>query len=242
MWSLGTEIAFYVALPFIGRLLLRRRSPDPAARWRRQWRLVVALVVIAQVYRAGAFLVPQGPGLSLYWLPAYLDWFGLGIGLAVLRERPAGVERRIASRVLDLAAMPGVCWTIAVSAFWVSTTGLAGPYDLTPLTAQQSFVRHLLYAAAAFFALLPAAAGPGHDRATRFFGSPMMVWLGTVSYGVFLWNMTVLLVAMNVLGVAPFSGRFWLVLLAVLTSTVVVAAFSWYVVERPALRLRRLVR
>jgi peptidoglycan/LPS O-acetylase OafA/YrhL len=241
MWSLGTEIAFYVALPVIGFLLLRKRSDDPAARWRRQWRMVILLLLVAQVYRAVVFALPGGPGVSLYWLPNYLDWFGLGIALAVLHERPRGAEGRITARLLDVAAMPGVCWTIALSAFWVSTTWLAGPYNLAELNEQQSFTRHLLYAAAAFFAMLPAVAGPGADRVSRFFGSAPLVWLGTVSYGVFLWNMALLLATMSVLGFGPFSGRFWLVLSLELAVTVPVAAFSWYVVERRAMRLRHLV-
>jgi peptidoglycan/LPS O-acetylase OafA/YrhL len=242
MWSLGTEIAFYVALPFIGRWLLLKRSDDPFGRWRRQWLMVAVLVLVAQVWRAGALAAPGGAGLSLYWLPNYLDWFALGMALAVLRARPPGVSRRVALTFVGLAELPGVCWTIAISALWVSTTSLGGPFDLSQSTPAQTFTKHLLYAGFGFFVLLPATVGTGRDRSTRFFGSPFMRWLGTVSYGMFLWNMALLFVAFSLTGITYFTGRFWTILAVEAVLTVAVAAVSWYVVERPALRLRRLVR
>ncbi len=242
MWSLGTEIAFYVALPFIGRWLLLKRSDDPFGRWRRQWLMVGVLVLVSQVWRAGAFAVPDGPGLSLYWLPNYLDWFALGMALAILRQRPPGVARRVAMTMVGLAELPGVCWTLAISAFWVSTTSLGGPYNLADSSLSQTFTKHLLYAVAGFFVLLPAAVGSGRDRSTRFFGSRVMTWLGSVSYGIFLWNMALLFVAFALTRIDYFSGQFWRIFAVEAALTVSVAAISWYVVERPALRLRRLVR
>jgi peptidoglycan/LPS O-acetylase OafA/YrhL len=242
MWSLATEISFYVALPFIGRWLLLKQSPDPFARWRRQWLMVGILLVVAQIWRVGAFASPDGPGLSLYWLPNFLDWFGLGMALALLRCRPVGVARGVADTFVRLAELPGVCWTIAASAFWVSTSALGGPFDLSAPTLAQAMTKHLLYAVVGFFLLLPPAVGTGRDRSTRFFASAIPTWLGTVSYGIFLWNMAMLTVAFSLAGVAIFSGHFWRVLAVEVPLVVAVAAASWYLVERPALRLRRLVR
>ncbi|HET7899911.1 MAG TPA: acyltransferase [Candidatus Nanopelagicales bacterium] len=242
MWSLGAEIGFYVALPLLGRWVLRRRSDDPSARAARQWRLVIALVVAAQLWRAYAYTRPDGPGLLPLWLPNYLDWFGLGMALAVLRSGQRDAGGRLSRWFTGLASAPGVCWTFALSAFWISTTSIGGPLDLTTPTLSQAFLKHWLYGAAAFFALLPVAVGHGDDRMTAAWASRVPSWLGEVSYGIFLWNVTALYVVFRITGIPTFHDYFWPVLVLVLALTVSVAAVSWYVVERPALRLRRFVR
>jgi peptidoglycan/LPS O-acetylase OafA/YrhL len=149
---------------------------------------------------------------------------------------------RLSAWVVGLAGAPGICWAFAGIAFWVSTTSIAGPLDLTPPTAAEAFIKHLLYGAAAFFALLPVAVGDGDDRVSRVFGSRAMTWLGTVSYGIFLWNMAMLTLTFALLDLPTFKGYFWQVLAVELALTVSIAAVSWYVVERPAMKLRRLVR
>ena len=242
MWSLGTEIAFYVALPFVGRWLLRRRAEDEAGRWRRQWRLLLVLVVVAQLWRAYAYTRPEGPGLLAYWLPNYLDWFAFGMTMAALRSRSGRSFGRFSDWLVGVSSFPGVCWTFAAAAFWVSTTSIAGPFDLAVPSVSQAFAKHLLYGIAAFFALLPVAVGPGTDRLTALWSRRVPAWLGTVSYGIFLWNMTLLAVALAITGIPAFTGRFWQVLSVELVLTVSVAAASWYLVERPAMRLRRFVR
>lgn len=238
MWSLGTELSFYVALPLIGWWLLRRRSPDSRRRRRRRWLLVVALVVVAQVWRAAVFQIPEVPSYALYWLPNHIDWFALGFALAMLRSDDPALDGPLAGVVRDLSRMPGVCWAIALSAFWVTTTALGGPVDLVPATMDQAFLKHLLYGLAAFFALLPVTVGRGEDRTSRTFASPLSLWLGKVSYGIFLWNMVLITVALWITGIPDFSGRFWTVLAVELALTVAAAAASWYVVERTAARLR----
>jgi peptidoglycan/LPS O-acetylase OafA/YrhL len=238
MWSLATELSFYIVLPVLGWWLLRRRSEDPVRRRRRRWALVVVLLVLAQVWRAAAFLLPDVPAYVLYWLPNHIDWFALGFALAMLRLDDPRLDGRIAAALRDLARQPGVCWTIALSAFWVSTTSLAGPLDLLPPTMDQAFLKHLLYGVAAFFALLPAVVGPGTDRGTRGFASAPALWLGKVSYGIFLWNMFMVTVALRLTDTPVFTGRFWTILAVVLALTLAAAAASWYLVERPASRLR----
>jgi peptidoglycan/LPS O-acetylase OafA/YrhL len=53
---------------------------------------------------------------------------------------------------------------------------------------------------------------------------------------VFLWHLLVLDAVMNALGVPLFSGSFVRVLLVTVAASLLVAAGSWYWLERPLLR------
>ena len=93
----------------------------------------------------------------------------------------------------------------------------------------------------------PFVLAPGLvDRVRRVVGWRPVVWIGTVSYGIYLWHQPFLLdtpgdhvairrsaATAHGLGYALGAGA------VVLLLTVVVAAGSWYGVERPAQRLGR---
>jgi peptidoglycan/LPS O-acetylase OafA/YrhL len=68
----------------------------------------------------------------------------------------------------------------------------------------------------------------------RALALPPVAWLGLVSYGVFLWHYVVALE----LGDRGAGGAFVPVLLGTLAISVPIAAVSYYVVERPLLRLK----
>ena len=65
-------------------------------------------------------------------------------------------------------------------------------------------------------------------------GAKPVVWLGTVSFGVYLWHYPVLY-GLQMEGRMP--ERFVPAMLWVLPITFALAAFSWYFVEKPAMRL-----
>ena len=94
--------------------------------------------------------------------------------------------------------------------------------------------------------VVPAAFGrrPGHER--RGLAHPVMVWLGTVSYGAYLWHQSLLLVTPgDTVRLDPYSVRTWplggvlLAGLGILALSLAVAAVSWYALERPVQRLAR---
>ena len=80
------------------------------------------------------------------------------------------------------------------------------------------------------FALVVAAAVAGGGLATRWMSVRPLAWVGLVSYGVYMWHVPLLLFARRI-DVAPhaFVPRFLMLLGPVL----LVAAASWYLVERP---------
>jgi len=244
MWSLGTELAFYLALPLLAWLATRRHRGDPARSARFQATVLgayaVAGVVFLAAVRTAGVLDPRTASL---WLPAHLDWFAVGMVLAVasayVTTVPAAAGDTSGWRALAGAAQaPGAASAVALGFFLVATTPIAGPRTLDDPTAGQAVAKHVLYAVVAGFLLLPGTLGPRHGRwATAMTARPLL-WLGTVSYGIFLWHLVMLDLVFVALGRDFFTGGFWTVLALTVAGTVAVAAVSWQVVERPALRLK----
>lgn len=235
-WSLCTEISFYVVLPLLGAAAIGRRARSLDDAWRRQVVLLTAMVavsVVSNVLLVSTALLPRQAG---WWLPAYLDWFAAGMLLAVVE-----VRRRLPSpprtvRVVDRAGADTVtCLVIAVSAFAIAVTPVGGAYDLSPTSPAQLLLKHVLYLVAAFFLLLPGVmhAGDGWPRALA---TSVPHRVGLVSYGIFLWHLVLLRGLMAALDLPFFSGGMWSLLALILPLTIVVAAVTYRLVERPAQR------
>jgi hypothetical protein len=99
-------------------------------------------------------------------------------------------------------------------------------------------------------ALAPAAFGDGTaTRLTAVLGNRVMRFLGTISYGVFLWQFLVLIGFFNLLNLKdPFHGGRYstlgsaALLIAITVLSIMIATIGYYVVERPAQRLYAPVR
>ena len=97
-----------------------------------------------------------------------------------------------------------------------------------------------LYGLSAFFVLLPLVILPvGQGPIRRAMQSRIGRWLGSTSYGVFLWHLVILEGVMVVLGIEAFTGGFWIVFPVTYAATLAVAWISYRLVERPAMRLAR---
>ncbi len=200
MWSLAVEVAFYVALPVLAYLLM-------VVLCRRSWRpglLLGGLAVLALLSLGWLVLVhtvdflPDGAKL---WLPGYLVWFLGGMVLAVLALM--GV------RVYGFVAVP-----LAVICFVIVCTPIAGEPQTSPTGLAQALVKMAFYAVIATLLVAPLAlADPGSDPSghsgwyTRLLASRPMVWLGEISYEIFLVHLILMEVAMtNVLHWRVYTG------------------------------------
>ncbi|KQY59085.1 hypothetical protein ASD11_05645 [Aeromicrobium sp. Root495] len=236
MWSLETEVAFYVVLPLlllpVARLARRRVLRGTLA-------LSAALVVVTIVWVAVASgRVDDHRPFAHLWLLSYLDWFAAGIALAVAWVARSRGARHRALDLLDLAgSLPGVCWTLAFSCLLVASTPLAGPLDLTPSTsATTAVVKNLLYLAVGVLLVVPAVFGP-ETPYRRVLEHRVLRYLGQISYSVFCIHLVLLHAALSLTSTEIFTGRFWLVAPVTLALTLVAAIALHHLVERPAIRL-----
>ena len=246
-WTLCVEVAFYAFLPIWALAMRRLPGAGRAGVLRGELIALACLFVASVAYKIvlvelGALRDPDlGP--FMLSLPPFLDQFALGMALAVLSVWYAERERRPPTLRL-VERWPGVAWAGALIAFWAVSTqvGLTGEFGEQP-DRSEFFARHLIYAVVALGVLLPAVFGdPDRGLVRRFLANRVLLWLGLVSYGLYLWHAAVFH-QLGVWGYGEISDAthrytWWL---AGTAATTVVAAASYYLLERNALRLKSLV-
>jgi peptidoglycan/LPS O-acetylase OafA/YrhL len=243
-WSLCVEIVFYAFLPLYALLLRSIPGRNEGQRLRTEWIGIAALFIVGTTWNA-LVLSAHDPSLPssqpfLLSFPAFLDQFAIGMGLAVLvTSVEANDQPRPWLGALD--RLPGLAIGLSAIAFWAAATqiGLSGGEER--ISGLEWEARHLLFALVALGLMLPAILGHqdrGHVR--RALRTRPGRWLGDVSYGIFLWHLA-FLTALDRAGFAPAGGATaqwveWIVVAAI--PTTIIAAGSWYLLERPSLSLR----
>ncbi|WP_084298727.1 acyltransferase family protein [Mycobacterium genavense] len=214
MWSLSVEVSFYLALPILA--LLARRIPVGA-------RVPVIAALGALSWAWG--WVPIHSGNPLNWPPAFFSWFAAGMLLAEWVHSPIGLAARLARRRVLMAV-------VALVAFLVAASPLAGPEGLTPGTATQFALKTSMGAVVAFALVAPLVLDR-IDTPHRLLGSTGMVTLGRWSYGLFIWHLAALAMVFPVVGTFPFTGNMPTVLVLTLVFGFAIAAVSYALVESP---------
>jgi peptidoglycan/LPS O-acetylase OafA/YrhL len=235
MWSLATEVSFYIVLPLIGWLLCRR--------WQgRAWiaRVVPVLLVLCVISPAWmAATTSLGYDLPRLWLPAFIGWFAAGMALAVWSEsRERGL---VSTEAIDtLAGHTGTAWALAAGVFALATTSIAGPLDLTPPQPAEVAVKNVLYLLIATLVVLPCIPRGGTPSlGHRMLSGPPGRFLGDVSYGIFAYHVLVLVLLERLMGLQSFDGEFLARYVPTLVISVAVAGVSYYAIERRLMRWSR---
>jgi peptidoglycan/LPS O-acetylase OafA/YrhL len=238
-WSLGTEVSFYLLLPFYAAGV---RAMGRALRHWHPLALELGLVVI--LYATGllcryALMSWRGQDtFSLTTLPAYLHMFAIGMALAVLSAWDAA--RPAPSPMLQTAARrPWLCVAVAIAAYWLVVNRLDIPVDYSPLTPGQWVGRDALFGVMSLALLVPGVFGPtGVGGVRRFLCLRPVQWVGLLSYGIYLWHEAAIELYQDWTDTPFFTGAFPTVLGATLAITLAFAIASYVGVERPALRLK----
>jgi peptidoglycan/LPS O-acetylase OafA/YrhL len=228
-WTLCVELTFYAFLP-LWAIAMRRLRPRGGLRSE-----MVALGLLFAASLAWQALAvhstnPNGFGLSaarwLEPLPNFLDQFAVGMALAV-----ASVAWEQGRGPAWLLRRPRIAWVLAAVAFWVVSTqlGLHGAQG-DHLTAASYVARHQLYTVVALGLLWPAVFGSRR-------GGRALAFVGTISYGIYLYHIPVLLTLAKAWGLPDGAGALAAWLAAGVACTIALAWLSWHLVERPALRL-----
>ena len=232
LWSLSTEVFFYLSLPLLAWLLRLA-----ARRWGARgevWGLVGMYVFAWAVRVAAAAGLLSGRISWLRTLPGNLDWFVLGMALAVLFVN----RDRYGASLAVIRESPWTLYALAATILWLLTTSIAGPYDLTAPSAWQASIKHLGYGLFAILVVAPAVAGATSSVSAMLRSRPM-VYLGTISYGFFLWHLPVMFWVRAHLGYALFTGHFWATTLGTLLVGLPISAASWHLVESKVQALAR---
>jgi peptidoglycan/LPS O-acetylase OafA/YrhL len=244
-WSLATELAFYILLPVIAWIAGRRGRGNPDASARFQLTVLAVAVLIAWTFTILRVTGALGSStITGYWLPGFLDWFAIGMAAAVIQVRlsKGGAPAWMLS-VRQVAQATGWCLLIAAGLAIIAATPIAGPLTFDPAEPNSLVIKHVLYGVIAAFLLLPGFLGigdtsdgvPPHSWWAAILANPIVVYLGTISYGVFLWHLVLLRFIQNALGLQVFSGGFWIVWPLVVLASIAVASASWFILERPIL-------
>jgi peptidoglycan/LPS O-acetylase OafA/YrhL len=234
-WTLGVDMSFYLVLPFYaaGAALLAR------GRAVKSW-MKAELGVLALLAATSLFL--QGPPFDMrhhdtwfrFSFLGHFYWFALGMGIAVIS---VAYWKSELPRPLRFAGdNPALCWAVAFAIYLVTLFGFyPAPFPVAPFTALQYVELNLLQGIAAVFLFLPAVfSNPNRGVPARVLGHPVLMWFGLISYGILLWHVTIAVQ----LGIGGAEAGFWIVLLGGLLLTVPLAATSYYLVERPLMKLK----
>jgi peptidoglycan/LPS O-acetylase OafA/YrhL len=239
-WSLCIELAYYVFLPFFVLFVARLPGATPEARLR--WSAIACGVVTAVGLASRIYFTERAKtgGVSADIIPpAFLDWLGFGMLLAVFSVWLERRDERLPGPLRHLDRFPVLAWAVALVLFVVDSLLIRDQ----PIVfgSPETWQVHVLGGLAALAIVVPGAIG-SHERGLvrRLLANRVLLFLGLVSYGIFLWHMAVIeqLDAWNLERIGFVSPYVLWPVVALIGSTAI-ATVSYYALERPAMGLRK---
>lgn len=263
-WSLCAEIGFYLCIP-LWAMGVRRLTRRLRAGFAVEVAGVVALFAAGYLSRwwfshnDALWVHPSAHqvavtmrSVSFTWLPNQIDLFAIGMGVAVLHVW-AGSNHR-AGRLVGLVGRHAELWWAAAAGLFVLVVYVLGPPPLSGYRGAYWQGRQATYGGVSLLLLVPLVFGDQRRGLVRAVLRWKPVWwVGTVSYAFYLWHFAWMKRYVNrptgfgspgwqgwghaVIG----NANPWALVAIGLAGGLGAAAVSWYLVERPLLRLKSLV-
>jgi peptidoglycan/LPS O-acetylase OafA/YrhL len=168
-WSLAVEEHFYMVWPFVLWLL---RGKPRAMLW-----LALSLSLGAMIAHVVGNVLGLNWWTTMVLTPFRLDGLALGGFLAVLARQPGGQEKIVRGVPWAAAICVGL---FALTLVWVKISGA----QLDFVHAFRLVVIQVMMAALLMWALI----APPASHTARFFRSRVLAFLGTYSYGIYVYH------------------------------------------------------
>ena len=236
-WTLSVELSFYLAAPVIAYIFFLQS--------RRQ----IGLVSVATLLKALSvlFLGAYAFRLSIHqtdfwflktahiWLPSHMDTLALGMGLAVLVETPASAKPL--SKLKHFLVNHTGLFVLCSIFVWLISANINMSIGLVVPDFKTDLLRHFLYSIASVLLVAPFCV-ESQSRLVKAMSFRLFTWLGTISYGIYLWHMAFLdgNFADKYMPYTENDGQVLLRFLVVLPASIAIASLSYYVLERPIMR------
>jgi peptidoglycan/LPS O-acetylase OafA/YrhL len=208
-WSLSIEEQFYLIWPLVLIAVLRRRGQAPVTG-------LAVLIGVVAIARWICWDATHG-GWIYYATTSHCDGLLLGSLLAVLLDRRAD----------DAPTAPG-----STTAAWVGVAGMALLVARMRIDGDATFRYGLLLVAVCSALIVQHLVTSDDGVLVRLLSVRPLVAVGTVSYGLYLYHFPVFQAVQHQHYGHLLQHSLELGITAALT------VFSWFVVERPALRLK----
>ncbi|MEY4221133.1 MAG: hypothetical protein RL280_1417 [Actinomycetota bacterium] len=236
-WTLAVEMSFYVVVPAFAYVFVRqaRRRNGPVS--------VATLLKALSALFLGAYafrlFIHQIDFWFLdtahIWLPSHMDTLALGMGLAVLVEAPASAKTlsKLKNFIANHTGLLVVCSVFV----WLISANINMAIGLNRTEFHIDLLGHFLYGIASVLLVAPFCVD-SQALLVKAMSFRLLTWLGTISYGIYLWHMAFLggNFAEKYMPYTENDGQVLIRFLVVLPASIAIASLSYYVLERPIMR------
>jgi peptidoglycan/LPS O-acetylase OafA/YrhL len=201
LWSLGIEEQFYIFWPLLISMLVRHP----------RWQAMILASIVMMSFTINIIDIQFHPEATFYLLPSRLWQLACGGILAhvIYGQNTNTLPRSLA----NILAITGLAIIAVCVGIYNEKLNYPGWYALFPTMA----------------AVLLIAAGSHAWSNRTILAHPIIVWVGLISYPLYLWHWPLL-------SFATFLAEFWLtpiIKVGILVLSIILAAGTYYFIEQP---------